>query len=224
MSGLVAHDLRVYREGRLVVHGLSTCVTRGSCVVLLGANGAGKSTALRALAGLLPSEGRLTLDGRPHTRPNPRRIAVLFQDPGVAPGFTVSQVVALGGPHGAAALEVAGVKHLCERRFDQLSGGERQRVQLARCLAQGAELLLLDEPSNHLDAPGRALLRGLIRSRARGVLIATHDLSLAALADQVVLLSEGRPVFAGPPQDLPPLAPDPALDAGTLPPVYTESP
>ncbi|MFZ5477151.1 MAG: ABC transporter ATP-binding protein [Myxococcota bacterium] len=189
-------DLVVRLGGRVVVDGLGLDAAPGEVVALLGPNGSGKSTALRAIAGLLPRAGTVVVAGTPLARPDPRRVACLFQEHAVAFDLTVREVVAMGG----GGRDTDGLDR--DRVVATLSGGERQRVHLARCLAGGAPVLLLDEPTNHLDLPARARIAALLASRARTVVLASHDLELAALADRVVLLRDGRVQQAGPPADV----------------------
>jgi len=186
---------------------------------IVGPNGAGKSTLLRALAGLLPaSSGRVTLDGkdlaRYEARVRGRHIAWLAQQGQAGGDLSVREVVRLGRlPHVGlfgdfrAADEAAVDKALAvtectqwqDRRLPELSGGERQRCLLARALAVQAPVLLLDEPTTHLDPPHQVavvrLLQGLARSGT--VLSVLHDLPLALQADRIVVLQAGRVVAQG---------------------------
>ena len=189
---------------------------------LVGPNGSGKSTLLRALAGLIrPAAGSVRLDGlEVASLPRPiaaRRIAVVPQTFDTLFPFTVREVVALGRTARLgllarpAAADVGAVERalgelelaaLADRRLDALSGGERQRAVLAMALAQEADVLLLDEPTAHLD-PGhqRALLERIgALARTRGViaLAVLHDLNLASLASRVLVLDRGRIVADGP--------------------------
>jgi iron complex transport system ATP-binding protein len=207
---------------RRVLDGASLSIRTGEVVALLGTNGSGKTTLLRVVAGTLPAtEGELRLFGRPmHVWSRPevaRRVAVLQQSTDLPAGMRVAEVVALGRiPHGrswfgaepgdadavAAALRDADATELVARPVDELSGGERQRVLLAMALAQQPELLLLDEPTLHLDlAHQLGLVRMLQRLRAARpvtVLAVLHDLNLAAaFADRTLLLHHGRVLPAG---------------------------
>ena len=186
---------------------------------IVGPNGAGKSTLLRVLAGLLaPSAGEVLLDGTPlarlPARERARRIAWLPQLAEPAGELTVRETVALGrlphvGVFGAptpadeAAIEAAMQRTECvdwaDRRLSELSGGERQRALLARALATEAPVLLLDEPTLHLDPPHQVALAKLARRLAATHTVVTvmHDLSLALAADRVVLLEGGRLRAAG---------------------------
>lgn len=209
---------------RDVLHGIDLVLGPGLCA-LVGPNGAGKSTLVRALAGLItPRAGRVELDGadlRALSRGAiARRIAVVPQVFDTLFPFTVREVVMLGrtarlrafaGPGDAdrravdGALELLELRKLADRRIDALSGGERQRAVLAMALAQETDVLLLDEPTVHLD-PGHqratlALARGLARSKGIVVAAVLHDLNLAAaLAERIVILDRGRIVADGPPQ------------------------
>jgi iron complex transport system ATP-binding protein len=199
-------------------------VGSGEIVAVVGPNGAGKSTLLRVLAGLLrPTAGAVALDGQDVATLSrsavARRIAVVPQIFDTLFPFTVREVVALGrtarlGPFGRASAEdVAAVDRaivelelepLASRRIDRLSGGERQRAVLAMALAQETAVLLLDEPTVHLD-PGHQLatlelLRELATRRDLAVCAVLHDLNLAsAFASRIVVLADGRIVREGPP-------------------------
>ncbi len=181
---------------------------------IVGPNGAGKSTLLRGLAGLLPPrEGRVELDGADLAnlapRERARRIAWLAQQAEAGGDLTVRDVVMLGRlPHqglfGAATAQdhavVAQAMHDTEcsdwadRRLVDLSGGERQRALLARALAVQAPVLLLDEPTTHLDAPHQVALVRRMRELGRHCTVVSvlHDLSLALAADRLVVLAAGR--------------------------------
>lgn len=192
---------------------------------IVGPNGAGKSTLLRALAGLLrPRSGSVTLDGADigalSRREIARRIAVVPQALETLFPFTVREVVSLGrtaraGFFGLSRADVVAVERalaaleldpLASRRTDALSGGERQRAVLAMALAQEGEVLLLDEPTVHLDPAHQratlALVRGLARTRGLAVAAVLHDLNLAALCDRVVVFASGRIARAGAPGDV----------------------
>lgn len=184
--------------GRLAVDGVDVDVADAEWVAILGRNGSGKSTTLRAVARLLPAEGRVHVDGEALYRPDPRRIACLFQEAPVPFDLAVRDLVAMGGPHVDEALAI--VRLDGSRSMHALSGGERQRAHLARCLAARPRLLVLDEPTNHLDLASRVALLAALAGRA--ALVATHDLDLAARAHRVVLLADGRVVARGPPRSV----------------------
>jgi ABC-type cobalamin/Fe3+-siderophores transport system ATPase subunit len=202
--------------GRRVLDGADLTVGRGELVALLGPNGSGKTTLLRVLAGTLaPDAGVATLFGVPvgawSRRDLARRVAVLPQSLELPAGLRVAEVVALGRiPHGdrlfalgqgdeavvSDALRDAGATDLADRPASELSGGERQRVLVAMALAQEPELLLLDEPTLHLDLGHQLALVRLLdvlrAARSLTVVAVLHDLNLAtALADRLMLLRGG---------------------------------
>jgi iron complex transport system ATP-binding protein len=223
---LCTEDLCVRLGRRDVLQGIHLQIGSG-WTALVGPNGAGKSTLLRALAGLqAPAAGRVTLNGldlhaaRPAQRA--RDLAWLAQQGDVTGELTVRETVALGRiahlglagmPAAAdhAAVERAMVLTECTgwrgRRLHELSGGERQRVLLARVLATEAPLLLLDEPTTHLDAPHQVALARLFRrlvhdaARPRAVLSVLHDLPIALQADRLLVLDRGRLRADGAPAD-----------------------
>ncbi|MFF9186645.1 ABC transporter ATP-binding protein [Streptomyces rochei] len=219
---LVADRVSRAFDGRLILDGVSLAPRPGSVTGLLGPNGSGKSTLLRLLSGVLaPSSGVVTLDGRPlgdwGRRAVARRVAVVEQHADTLVELTVLDVVRLGRiPHRRAwasagdadedavrtALERTGLTDRADRFWHTLSGGERQRVQIARALAQEPRELLLDEPTNHLDVQHQLELLNLIAELPVTSVVALHDLNLAAMyCDQVVVLRQGRVVAAGPPGD-----------------------
>ena len=194
-------------------------VGAGETVALLGPNGAGKSTVLSVAAGLLrPDSGRVTLDERVLTgdevwvAPHDRHVAMLAQDPLLFPHLSVLENVAFGPrsagqarrtAHAEAAhwLREVGVDDLADRRPAQLSGGQAQRVAVARALAAGPRLLLLDEPMAALDVAVTPALRQTLRRvlAERTVVLVTHDvLDALLLADRVVVLEGGKVVESGP--------------------------
>ena len=216
----LGHD---YGRGPVLVD-VSLAVGAGEIVGVIGPNGSGKTTLVRLLAGVLrPRAGHVTLGGvRLATlgrRDVARQLAVVPQDSALEFPFTALEVVLMGrAPHlpplafprardleiaraAMARMEVAAVE---DRALLQLSGGERQRVLLARALAQEPRVLLLDEPTTHLDLRHQTgiydSLRALARDRGVAVLSVLHDLNLAALyCDRLVLLAGGRVVTTGAP-------------------------
>jgi iron complex transport system ATP-binding protein len=211
-----------YHRAR-ALDGVSFCLAPGEMVGLLGPNGAGKSTILKLAAGTLrPSVGRVYLLGdeasRLPRREAARRVAVVPQEFTVQFPYTVRQIVQMGrtprlnllgtldaDDHAAvnSALATTNITHLADRVFNELSGGERQRVLLALALAQEGHILLLDEPTAHLDIRWQIetleLLRRLNAERGLTILAALHDLNLAARYFSRLILLNKRVVADGPP-------------------------
>ncbi len=221
---LQADDLLLHLGAQRVLNGLSLAARASEWLAIVGPNGAGKSTLLSVLAGLLkPEAGRVVLQGRAladwPAQARAQQLAWLSQQGEAEGDIAVRDVVRLGrlprhGLFGApdardeAAVDAALAETECEayaaRRLSALSGGERQRVLLARALAVEAPVLLLDEPTTHLDAPHqRALCRSLQARASAGVAVVTvlHDLNLALAADRIVVMQKGCVVADGPPAD-----------------------
>ncbi|MCC6442289.1 MAG: ABC transporter ATP-binding protein [Armatimonadetes bacterium] len=200
-----------------VLEGVSFEVGQGECLGVCGPNGSGKSTLLRVLSrALAPYRGTVLLDRAELLKMNPKtlaqRMAFVPQDTRVEFDFTAWEIVLMGrSPHlgrlqpegirdceiARQAMEQTGTLHLKDRSIQALSGGERQRVLIARALAQQPEVILLDEPTAHLDISFQieilGLLRRLVRERGITALIVFHDLNLAAqFCDRILLLKEGR--------------------------------
>ncbi len=210
------------RARRVALSDASLALEPGRAIALLGPNGAGKSTLLGLASGrLAPISGSALLDGTPlaswDRRALARKLAYLPQVERLPFNYPALDFVLLGrAPHvpalalpaaadyarAKAALEDLGLDALAERPVTELSGGELQLVRLARCLAQGAEYLLLDEPSTMLDpANARRLADALRRlvARGRALLFTTHDAPFAAFAaDEAALLKDGSLVALGP--------------------------
>lgn len=224
MLPLQAHALSLKLGARRVVDGVSLDLCAQQWAAIVGPNGAGKSSLLQLLAGLRVADaGQVHLQGRALHAWSPReraqRLAWLAQQ-GEAEGDIAARDVVrlarlprhglLGAPDAAdeaavsAAMQETACAEFGARRLNELSGGERQRVLLARALAVGAPVLLLDEPTTHLDAPHqRDLVRSLV-ARARSgaaVLAVLHDLNLALAADRVLVMDQGRLVADGAPSD-----------------------
>ncbi|PXY25823.1 ABC transporter ATP-binding protein [Prauserella coralliicola] len=216
-------NLDAHRGGRRIVTDVSIAVPSGTVLGLLGPNGSGKSTLLRAVSGIdAPSAGTVRYDETPMTaltrRQLAQRVAVMAQEHSEEFEIPVLELVLLGRiPHGRGfgrdsesdialacdALARVGAGHLVNRSFSALSGGERQRVLFARALAQDTPVLVLDEPTNHLDIAHQLELLDLIRASDRTVLIALHDLNLAARScDAIGVLHDGHLVAHGTPEHI----------------------
>lgn len=225
---LEASHLSINYGARKAVVDISLRAAPGSMTAIVGANGAGKSSLLRALNGTIqPTSGEVLLDGRPLNsyprRTIGRRIAVVAQEAVLAFPVSVLEFV-LGGRYVWSAgmwgwesesdLEIAAevlreteLEAFGARLMNELSGGERQRAVLARALATTASSLLLDEPTANLDLAHQASMLRLVRARCdknrAAAVIVTHDINLAAeFADSVVLLKDGRMVAAGNPHEV----------------------
>jgi iron complex transport system ATP-binding protein len=210
--------------GRFRLAGVTFEVAPGEILGVIGPNGSGKTTLVRLLSKVCtPERGEIRLGGtelgRLSRRALARQVAVLPQDLAPAFALTVEELVLMGRhPHAGGrffetagdlerareAMALAGVRELAGQPLDSLSGGERQRATLARALAQEPRLLLLDEPTSHLDLRHQrevvGLLRRLNRDRGLSVLLVSHDLNLAGeVADRVLLLSGGRVARIGSP-------------------------
>ena len=194
---VVTHLRRAYGS-RIVIDNLNLRIERGEFVVLLGESGCGKTTLLRALAGLDPIDGGRIVA--------PRRPAVVFQEHRLLQWESLWRNVSLGlqapdaRQRAAAALAEVGLGDRLDDWPRNLSGGQAQRVALARALVQEPELLLLDEPFAALDALTRirmhTLVRELVAAHRPGVLLVTHDVDEAiVLADRILVMREGRIAF-----------------------------
>jgi manganese/iron transport system ATP-binding protein len=213
---LVLDHLSAAYDREPVLHGVSGVVERGGSLALIGPNGAGKTTLIKAILGLMPVvSGRVEVLGTSASRAR-TRVAYVPQADALDPEFPVSvlEVVLMGRYRAVGwlrrpgrndrtvaldALTEVGLADRADDRFGTLSGGQRQRVLLARAVAQRAELLLLDEPFNGVDATTTdSLLAVLRRLRANGVAVvmSTHDLSVAHLAcDEACLLNRHQVAF-----------------------------
>lgn len=218
---VTARRLSVGYGATTVLTGIDTFIRPGGTVALVGSNGSGKSTLLKTMAGLIaPLDGALEVLGSP-VGARHRDIAYLsqFHEAGFALPLRSIDVVRMGRfdqrPRWKfrsmeddeivqQSMERMDVEHVADVPLRDLSGGQRQRVYLAQILARRSRLVLLDEPTAGLDAPGRALyLEALAAERARGAAIvtATHDVGEAAVCDRVILLAR-RVVADGPPSSV----------------------
>lgn len=219
---LKTSSLSVDLSGRPVLHGVTLGFAPGRFTAVMGANGSGKTTLLKALMGFVPAaQGQVTLDGgdarRLSRKAFARRIAYLPQENACPDYMTLGELVelagyarfgAFGGPsaedraHFQAALETVGLGDMAHLRMSTLSGGQRQRAWIAMTLAQGADILMMDEPVNHLDLKYQhavlTLVRRLVRDEGKTVIMVLHDLNLAlAFADDLALLRDGALYGAG---------------------------
>lgn len=227
MIKLKMQDVTLGYGGTVVVEGVTLQVKPGEMLGLVGPNGCGKSTIIRALSRVIsPYSGRILLNGKDISRISrkdlARRLGVVPQMPLLPSTFTAFEIVLMGrnphlglfqyeGPGDMAiawqAMEKTSTRHLAQRRIGELSGGEIQCVVIARVLAQETEAILLDEPTANLDI-GRQieildLIKGLCRRDGLTVVAALHDLNLAAqYCDRLVLISNGRIYAEGTPGEV----------------------
>lgn len=206
---------------------LELSIQAGQLICLLGPNGSGKSTLLKTLSGLLPAlGGTIEITGIPSGKLSPgqlaKKISLVLTDRVRTHQLTAYALVALGRyPHSGwlgilddhdkvmidRAIEATGITPLLNRKMATLSDGESQKVMLARALAQDTPILMLDEPTAHLDLPSRIqlmrLLHRIARETHKGILVSTHELDLALqVAGEVWLLQSGGPFHRGAPEDL----------------------
>ena len=214
-------------EDTIVLHEVTFKADPGQFIGLIGPNGSGKTTLLRVISGVLaPKAGDVLLKGielAKISRPKlAKTMAYLSQELAMDLSFTVREVTLMGrSPHMSVfgketrkdfeiaerAMELADVSHLADCSVTEISGGERQRAFIAMCLAQQPQVLLLDEPTSHLDIAHQLsaldLIRKLNRKTNMTVVAVFHDLNLAAeYCDQLLILDRGRVDCFGPPEDV----------------------
>ncbi|MGW2474304.1 ABC transporter ATP-binding protein [Streptomyces sp. NPDC001665] len=223
---LAARNIRVGYGGRTVIDGLDVEIPTGVVTTIIGPNGCGKSTLLRTLTRLLkPAGGAVVLDGEDiaslRTRDVAKKLGLLPQAPVAPEGLTVSDLVARGRhPHQSwlrqwssddadvvrRALALTGVADLADRPVDSLSGGQRQRVWISMTLAQGTDLLLLDEPTTYLDLAHAIDVLDLVDDLHESgctVVMVLHDLNLATrYSDNLVVMRDGSVLAQGHPRDV----------------------
>ena len=221
MSLLEVKNLSVRYGECVIVDNVSFTLNEGAWLMLVGPNGAGKSTIVNCVTGGAPFSGEIRLDGSDIRRLKPDDIAraagVLAQSHAVGYGFSVEEVVRLGRyawsrglgtsaeddtAHVESALELTGMKEFRRQSVLTLSGGELQRTFLAQLIAQNPRLMILDEPSNHLDLVNQrqvfSLITDWLNTPGRAVMSVVHDLSLAkAFGTEAVLLNRGRVSASG---------------------------
>ena len=216
-------NLEKQLDGQPVLRTIDLVIPEHKVLGIIGPNGSGKSTLLRCICRVLqPDGGAVLLDGHSLREYSPRqtarRMATVAQHNTYNFDFTVQDIVLMGrSPHKRAferddtqdyrivsqSLAQVGMDGFQHRSFSSLSGGERQRVILARALAQQTPCLLLDEPTNHLDIRYQLQLMELVRGLGRTVITAVHDLNIAAMyCDTLVVMQAGCIVASGTPQEI----------------------
>ncbi|MGW0708420.1 ABC transporter ATP-binding protein [Streptomyces sp. NPDC002643] len=223
---LSARGITVGYGTRTVIEDLDVTIPPGVVTTIIGPNGCGKSTLLRTLSRLLkPTRGSVVLDGediaRLRTRDVAKKLGLLPQSPVAPEGLTVSDLVARGRhPHQSwlrqwssddadvvgRALAMTGVSDLADRPVDALSGGQRQRVWISMTLAQGTDLLLLDEPTTFLDLAHAIDVLDLVDDLHESgctVVMVLHDLNLATrYSDNLIVMKDGSILMQGHPRDV----------------------
>ncbi|MGW0045155.1 ABC transporter ATP-binding protein [Rhodococcus sp. NPDC003348] len=224
---LAAENLVACYGDRVIIDGLDLQIPAGVVTTIIGPNGCGKSTLLRSLGRLLkPRSGRVLLDGKAisqmRTKDVARTLGMLPQAPVAPEGLTVADLVSRGRhPHQswlrqwssddegevAKALALTGVSDLADRAIDELSGGQRQRAWISMALAQGTDILLLDEPTTYLDLAHSVEVLDLVdrlhSELGRTVVMVLHDLNLAIrYSDRLVVMSKGSVVASGTPSEV----------------------
>lgn len=227
MLSVAGLSFRHHRDGPDILRDVAVTIPEGRITAILGPNGSGKTTLFKCIAGLWkPRAGEIRCDGEDLTQLSGRRraalVAVVPQDHEPPFPYAVEEVVLTGrtarvelfaSPSradreaAAQAMEQAGIAHLRGRSYTKISGGERQLVLIARALAQETPVLILDEPTAHLDFRHQfAILtkvRQIVRDRGLTVLMTLHDPNLTMqFADRVGLIREGRLIAEGAPRDV----------------------
>jgi iron complex transport system ATP-binding protein len=227
LSALETRELSVSYGNQYIFEDMNLQIDKGTITVLIGSNGCGKSTLLRTMARLLkPQKGNVLLEGQRiaalPTKEVAKQMALLPQGPTAPEGLTVFQLVKQGRyPYQSwlqqwskedercvrQALETTGMSELAERTVDSLSGGQRQRAWIAMILAQGTDIVLLDEPTTYLDLTHQVevldLLFELNAREKRTIVMVLHDINLACrYAHQIVAIRDGKVYAQGAPEEV----------------------
>lgn len=203
---LALHGMSFKAGAHALLRDITLTISQGEKVALVGANGAGKSSLLKVIAGLLPRyTGSVTIEGREVKELSPRQRSLLVslvpQRLPFVPRFTVQEFLELSGVRDLAELDPT-VIGLVDRYLPDLSGGELQRVVLMSAIAQRARLVLLDEPTAHLDPKGRGEVERIVQryhhEKSVSYLLVTHDITLATrLAARVIIMRQGSILWDG---------------------------
>ena len=222
MTLVEANDIVLYRGSHRAVSASSFTIPQGKITAVIGPNGSGKTTVLQAIAGILsPSAGEIRVMGKP-VKEVKQDISFVMQSVVFPTGtpITVKDVVSMGRyaqrgwfglfrSHDRSAINYAmnvmNIADLKHRHLEELSGGQRQRVYVAQGIAQGHEILVLDEPMTGLDLTSMRIIDDVIHAEVEehghSVILTTHDLDEAAAADHVILM-DGKVIAAGPPEEV----------------------
>lgn len=227
MKRLYTEQLTIGYSDRVIVENLNLSIPEGKITALVGANGSGKSTILKTMVRIMkPNGGTVYLDGKSiHSQPTKdvaKQLAILPQNPVAPDGLTVSELISYGRfPHQKGfgsltkedkeiirwAVQVTGMNAFSDRPVDQLSGGQRQRAWIAMALAQGTDMLFLDEPTTFLDMAHQLevlkLLQRLNEEQDRTIVMVVHDLNHATrFAHHMVAIKQGSIVSEGAPEEV----------------------
>ncbi|GAA3401032.1 ABC transporter ATP-binding protein [Paenibacillus hodogayensis] len=227
MARLFAEKLHIAYGEKVIVNQLDLSIPAGKVTALVGANGSGKSTILKTMARIMkPQKGGVFLDGKSihqmQTKEVAKQLAILPQNPVAPEGLTVSELVSFGRfPHQKGfgslskedkemvgwSLQVTGMTEFSERPIEQMSGGQRQRAWIAMALAQGTDILFLDEPTTFLDMAHQLevlkLLERLNREEGRTIVMVVHDLNHATqYAHHIVAIKNGDVIYEGSPSEV----------------------
>jgi len=227
VARLFADKLHISYGSQPIVENLDLVIPDGKVTALVGANGSGKSTILKTMARLMKAnKGSVYLDGKSisqmQTKEVAKQLAILPQNPVAPEGLTVRELVAYGRfPHQKGlgtlskedkkmiewALQVTNMNELADRQIESMSGGQRQRAWIAMALAQGTDILFLDEPTTYLDMAHQLevlkLLEQLNREVGKTIVMVVHDLSHASMyAEHIVAIKQGSIVRAGQPAEV----------------------
>ena len=220
-----AQNLNIGYEGKSILQNIDLLLERNQLCCLLGANGIGKSTLLKTLAGIIPPvSGNLKLEqktlGSISNIEIAKSISIVINNQSISPDITIEELVALGrSPHTSwsgwlkkedydivsQALSHCNLTSLQHKKISQVSDGERQRAMIARCLAQRTDLILLDEPTAFLDYPNKLLLtellKNIISQNNRSLIMSTHDWEMALdIADILWVITENGQILQGTPE------------------------
>lgn len=227
MGRLFAEKLHIAYGEKVIVPELDLSIPTGKVTALVGANGSGKSTILKTMARIMkPQKGGVFLDGKSihqmQTKEVAKQLAILPQNPVAPEGLTVSELVSFGRfPHQKGfgsmskedkemvgwALQVTAMTGFADRPIEQMSGGQRQRAWIAMALAQGTDILFLDEPTTFLDMAHQLevlkLLERLNREENRTIVMVVHDLNHATqYAQHIVAIKDGVVTYEGSPHEV----------------------
>lgn len=227
MSVLEIEHVAIGYSSMLIVDDFSVAIPKGQISTIIGPNGCGKSTLLKAIARVLRTQnGTVFLDGKAihqlKTKEVAKKMAILPQTATAPGGLTVFELISYGRfPHQGGlgtlrkedyeyihwAIDVTGLREFCDRPIEALSGGQRQRVWIAMALAQGTDILVLDEPTTYLDLAHQLdillLLEKLNREEGRTIIMVLHDLNHASRFSHFMMaMRDGKLIVSGSPQEV----------------------